>query len=92
MPKRKHTAEEIINKLKEAEVIIASGSTVVEAARRIGVSEQTFYRWRSEYGGLRVDQARRLKQLETENSRFKRAVAELTLDNQKLKEAAEGNF
>ena len=92
MPKRKRTAEEIINKLREAEVIITSGSTVVEAARRIGVSEQTFYRWRAEYGGLRVDQARRLKQLETENSRLKRAVAELTLDNQILKEAAEGNF
>ena len=84
MPKRKHTAEEIINKLREAEVIIASGSTVVVAVRRIGVSEQTFYRWRTEYGGLRVDQARRLKQLETENSRLKRAVAELTLDNQIL--------
>ena len=92
MAKRKHTAEEIINKLREAEVAIASGGTVVEAAGRIGVSEQTFYRWRAEYGGLRVDQARRLKQLETENSRLKRAVAELTLDKQILKEAAEGNF
>ena len=65
-------------------MVIASGSTDVEAARRIGVSEQTFYRWRAEYGGLRVDQARRLKQLEPENSRLKRAVAELTLDNQIL--------
>ena len=92
MPNRKHSAEEIINKLREAEVIIASGSTVVEAARRIGVSEQTFYRWRTEYGGLRVDQARGLKHLETENVRLKRAVAELTLDNQILKEAVEGNF
>ena len=92
MPKRKRTAEEIINKLREAEVIIASGSTVAEAARRIGVSEETFYRWRADYGGLRVDQARHLKQLETENSRLKRAVAELTLDNQMLKEAAEGNL
>ena len=92
MPKRKHSAEEIINKLREAEVIIASGSTVVEAARRMGVSEQTFYRWRTEYGGLRVDQALRLKHLETGNVRLKRAVAELTLDNQILKEAAEGNF
>ena len=89
---RQHTPEEIINKLREAEVVIAAGSTVAEAARRIGVSEQTFYRWRSEYGGLRVDQARRLRQLETENSRLKRAVAELTLDNQILKEAAGGNF
>ena len=92
MPKRKHTAEEIIDKLREAEVVIATGSTMAEASRRIGISEQTFYRWRFEYGGLRVDQARRLKQMETENGRLKRAVAELTLDNQILKEAAEGNF
>ena len=92
MAKRKHRAEEIINKLREAEVIIATGSTVAEAAWRIGISGQTFYRWRAEYGGLRVDQARHLKQLETESSRLKRAVAELTLDNQLLREAAEGNF
>ena len=92
MAKRKHTAEEIINKLRETEVVIAVGSTVVEADRRIGVSEQTFYRWRAECGGFRVEQARRLKQLETEDSRLKRAVAELTLDNQILKEAAEGKF
>ena len=92
MAKRKHTPEEIINKLREAEVVVAAGSTVAEASRRIGVSEQTFYRWRAEYGGLRINQARRLKQLETENGRLKRAVAELTLDNQILREAAEGNF
>ena len=92
MAKRKHTAEEIINKLREAEVVIAAGSTVAEAAWRIGVSEQTFYRWRAEYGGLRVDQARRLKQLEAENGRLKRAVVEPTLDNQIPKEATEGNF
>ena len=92
MAKRKHTPEEIINKLREAEVVVAAGSTVAEASRRIGVSEQTFYRWRAEYGGLRIDQARRLKQLETENGRLKRAVAELTLDNQILREAAKGNF
>ena len=92
MAKRKYTPEEVINKLREAEVVIAAGSTVAEASRRIGISEQTFYRWRAEYGGLRIDQARRLKQSETENSRLKRAVAELTLDNQVLREAAEGNF
>ena len=92
MRRKKQTDEEIINKLREAEVVIAAGSAVAETARRIGVSEQTFYRWRSEYGGLRVDQARRLKQLKAENGRLKRAVAELTLDNQILKEAAEGNF
>ena len=73
-------------------MVIAAGSTVAEASRRIGISEQTFYRWRAEYGGLRIDQARRLKQSETENSRLKRAAAELTLDNQVLREAAEGNF
>ena len=92
MANKKQGAEGIINKLREAEVVISVGSTVAEVVRRIGVSEQTFYRWRSEYGGLRVDQARRLKQLETGNSRLKRGVAELTLDNQILKEATEGNF
>ena len=92
MAKRKHTPEEIINKLREAEVVIAAGSTVAEASRRIGVSEQPFYRCRSEYGGLRIDQARRLKQLETENGRLQLAVAELTLNSQILREAAEGNF
>ena len=73
-------------------MVTAAGSSVAEASRRIGVSEQTFYRWRAEYGGLRIDQARRLKQLKTENGRLKRAVAELTLDSQILREAAEGNF
>ena len=92
MARRRHTPEQVINKLREAEVAIAEGSTVAEASRRIGVTEQTFYRWRSEYGGLRIDQARRLKRLESENGRLKRAVADLTLDNQILKEAAEGNF
>ena len=71
---------------------IVAGSTVAEASRSIGVTEQTFYRWRSEYGGLRIDQARRLKQLESENGRLRRAVADLTLGNQILKEAAQGNF
>lgn len=92
MARRKHTAEEIINKLREAEVAISQGSSVAEASRRLGITQQTLYRWRAEYGGLRVDQARRLKQLETENGRLKRAVAELTLDNQILKEAARGNL
>ena len=92
MARRRHTPEQVINKLREAEVAIAEGGTVAEAARRIGVTQQTFYRWRTEYGGLRIDQARRLKRLESENSRLKRAVADLTLDNQILREAAEGNF
>ncbi len=71
---------------------ISAGSTVAEASRRIGVTQQTFYRWRTEYRGLRIDQARRLKRLETENSRLRRAAADLTLDNQILREAAEGDF
>ena len=92
MARRKHTAEQIINKLREAEVAISAGSTVAEVSRQIGVTQQTFYRWRTEYGGLKIDQARRLKHLETENGRLRRAVADLTLDNQILREAAEGNF
>ena len=78
--------------MRQAEVAISAGRTVSEASRQIGVTEQTYYRWRNEYGGLRIDQVKRLKQLETENTRLKRAVADLTLDNQILKEAAEGNF
>ena len=92
MPRKGYTPEQVINKLREAEVAISGGSTVAEASRQIGVTEQTFYRWRNEYGGLRIDQVKRLKQLELENSRLKRAVADLTVDNQILKEAAEGNF
>ena len=76
MARRKHTAEQIINKLREAEVTISAGSTVAEASRQIGVTQQTFYRWRTEYVGLRIDQARRLKRLENENGRLRRAVAQ----------------
>ena len=92
MAKRRHTPEQVINKLREAEAALAEGGTVAEAARRTGVTEQTFYRWRSEYGGLRIDQARRLKHPELENSRLKKAVAELTLENQILREASEGRY
>ena len=92
MPRKKHTPEQIIIKLREAEVALSTGSTVVEAVRQLGVTEQTFYRWRNEYGGLSVDQAKRLKRIEAENTRLKRTVADLTLDNQILKDAAEGNF
>ena len=88
---RRRTVEEIITKLREAEVRLAQGETVGQVCRQPGVSEQTFYRWRREYGGLRMDQAKRLKQLETENSRLRRAVSDLTLDNQILKEVARGN-
>ena len=92
MARNRHTAEQIINKLREAEVGLSQGQTVAQVSRGMGVSEQTFYRWRNEYGGLKIDQVKRLKQLETENTRLKRAVADLTLDNQILREVAEGNF
>ena len=92
MAKRRFTAEQIISKLREAEVELGKGQTVQQISKRLGITEQTYYRWRKEYGGLRLDQARRLKELERENQRLKRAVAELTLDKLILKEAAEGNF
>jgi len=84
--------EQIINKLREVEILLSQGVTVAEASRKIGVTEQTYYRWRKEYGGMRVEQAKRLKELEKENSRLKRLVADLSVDNAILKEAAEGNF
>jgi len=84
--------EQIINKLREAEVLIIQGSTIGEASRRIGVTEQTYYCWRRGYGGMGVEQSRRLKELEKENARLKNLVADLSLDNIILKEAARGNF
>ena len=84
--------EQIIGKLREAEVLLSQGSTVGEASRKIGVTEQSYYRWRKEYGGMRVEQAKRLKELEKENSRLKRLVADISLDNAILKEAARGNL
>ena len=92
MGRKKHTTEEIIGKLREAEIVQGQGGTVADACRRIGVTEQTYFRWRKEYGGLKVDQARRMKDLEAENARLRRAVADLTLDKQILKEAARGNY
>jgi len=92
MGRKKYTAEQIINKLREAEVHLSQGATVGEASKKIGVTEQTYYRWRREYGGMRVEQARRLKELEKENSRLKRLVADLSLDISILKEVARGNF
>jgi len=92
MVKKGYTPEQIINKLREVEILISQGATSVEASRKIGVTEQTYYRWRREYGGMRVDQARRLKELEKENARLKKLVADLSLDNSILKEAARGNF
>ena len=92
MPAKKDRPEEIIGKLREAEVVLAQGATTAEACRRIAISEQTHYRWRKEYGGLKTDQARRMKDLEKENARLRRAISDLTLDKLILQEAARGNF
>ena len=91
MSQKRYKPEEIIGKLREAEVLLSQGHTAEQACRRIEVTKQTYYRWRKEYGGLRVDQAHRLKGLEKENARLKRLVADLSLDNQILKEAVSGN-
>jgi transposase-like protein len=92
MAKKTHSPEQIINRLREAEILLNQGATVAEACRKIAIAEQTYYRWRKEYGGMRVEQARRLKDLERENARLKKLVADISLDNAILKEAAEGNF
>jgi putative transposase len=92
MVKKGFTPEQIINKLREAEVMLSQGATLSVILKKIGVSDATYYRWRKEYGGMRVDQARRLKELEQENSRLKKLVADLSLDNAILKEAARGNL
>lgn len=92
MGKKAFAPEQIINKLREAEVHLSQGNTVGEASRKLGVTEQTYYRWRREYGGMRVEQARRLKEIEKENVRLRKLVADLSLDNAILKEAARGNF
>lgn len=90
---RKHfKPEQIISKLREAEVLLSQGKTQEQAIRAIGVTGNTFYRWRKEYGGMGLDQAKRLKDLEVENNRLKKAVAELTIDNQILKEVSKGKF
>ena len=89
---KRHSPEQILRKLREVEVNLARGETVARAVRQIAVTEQAYYRWRNEYGGLSIDQARKPKKLELENARLRRAVADLTLDKLILKEAAEGNF
>ena len=91
MVKRKHSVEQIIGQLREAEVELAQGRSVAGVCRSLGVTEQTYYRWRKEYGGLKMDQAKRLKVLEQENTRLRRAVADLTLDKQILQEVTRGN-
>ena len=92
MVKKGYKPEQIINKLREAEILLSQGETVALVSKKIGVSVYTYYRWRKEYGGMRVEQARRLKELEQENSQLKKLVADLSLDNAILKEAARGNF
>jgi putative transposase len=92
MPRKRPTAEEIVAKLRQIDVLTAQGKTVAEAVRAIAVTEVTYYRWRKEYGGLKGDQVKRLKELEAENARLRRAVSDLTLDKMVLAEAARGNF
>ena len=92
MPKKGYSPEQIIHKLREAEVLLSQGNTIGAVSKKIGVSDFTYYRWRKEYGGMRVDQARRLKELEQENARLKKVIADFALDNAILKEAARGNF
>jgi putative transposase len=92
MSRKRYTPEQIIGKLREAEVAIAQGQTIGQVCRSLGIAEQTYYRWRREYGGLKVEQARRLKALEQENARLRRAVSDLTLDKLILQEAVRGNF
>ena len=92
MRKKRHTPEEIVSKLRQVDVLVSQGQMVADAIRAIGVTEVTYYRWRQEYGGLKSDQVRRMKELETENQRLRKAIADLTLDKLILQEAARGNF
>jgi len=92
MPRKRYIAEEIIHKLREADVLLSQGRSVKQVSKQLGVAEQTYYRWRKAYGGMKVDQAKRLKNLEVENARLKRAVADLTVDKLILKEVTEGKF
>jgi len=92
MPRKTYSPEQIINKLREGEILLSQGNTIGTVCKKIGVSDYTYYRWRKEYGGMRVEQARRLKDLEQENTRLKKVVADFALDNAILKEAARGNF
>jgi len=92
MARKRHSAEQIINKLREAEVHLGQGMSVPEVSRKLSITEQTYYRWRKEYGGLKTDQARKLKDLEKENARLKKLVADLSLDKAMLQEVAQGNF
>lgn len=90
--RNRFSAEQIVNKLREADVLLSQGQTVQQACKQLGVSDKSYYRWRREYGGMKVDQAKRLKDLEKENARLKKLVADLSLDKAMLQEIAEGNF
>jgi putative transposase len=92
MPRKHHKPEEIVAKLRQVDVLVSQGQNIADAIRQIGVSEVTYYRWRQEFGGLKTDQVKRLKELETENSRLRKAVSDLTLDKLILQEAARGNY
>ena len=92
MKRKKHRPEQIIKKLREADTMIASGKTIGQVAQALEISEQTFHRWRNQYGGMKAEEAKRLKELEAENQRLKKLVADLTLDKDILKEALEGNY
>jgi len=92
MARKRHTAEEIVAKLRQVDVLMAQGKPAADAVQAIGVTEVTYYRWRNEYGGLKGDQVKRLKELESENTRLRRAISDLTLDKLILQEAARGNF
>ena len=92
MPRKKHTPEEIVAKLLQVDVLVSQGAPVADAVRQIAITEVTYYRWRREYGGLKLDQVKRLKELELENGRLRKAVSDLTLDKLILKEAARGNY
>ena len=92
MGRKHYTAEQIIKHLREAEILLGKGERIAQASRKIGITEQTYYRWRREYGGMQVEQAKRLKELDKENSRLKKLVADLSLDNAILKEVNKGHF
>jgi transposase-like protein len=92
MSKKGFTPEQIVRKLRETDVMISKGESVAQVIRKLGISDVTYYRWKKEYGGMQVDQARRLKEIEQENARLKKLVADLSLDNSILKEVARGNF
>ena len=92
MPRKHHKPEENVVKLRQVDVLVSQGQNIADAIRQIGVSEVTYYRWRQEFGGLKTDQVKRLKELETENTRLRKAISDLTLDKLILQEAARGNF